>query len=401
MKRLIIALSLLVPFLVQSQINQWGGPDRNGIFKGENLWQNTIGDKPELLLTISGIGWGYGSPTVTESGIYIAGMIDTTGYIFKFTHDGKELWKYAYGREFNQKYLGSRATPTIEGDRLYYFGTFGDVVCLNATNGKEIWKINTFETYGGKLIKWGNTESPLLFNDILITTPGGEEFTLVGLNKNDGTLIWKIDLPGTTNSYCSPVLVEHNQKTLALVTLSDKMVMFDPTNGEIYLTHPTNQRRETNPMPPFYQNGQLFFTSGYGLGSVMYAINDTDRRLEPLWQNPEFDCKMSGLFCVDGLIYGTSDQKKQWIAISWKTGETIFTTRELKPGSFIMADNKFILFTDDGEVAVATPNSNGFEINKRFRVPAERVTMAFAHPVLYKKRLYVRYNNELWIYDAG
>ena len=400
MKQLLFALTLSLSSLLNAQVYQWGGVERNGIYNASPLWNKALNSQPVLLQTIEGIGYGYGSPTITDEGIFVAGMVDSTGYLFRFDHDGKLIWKVEYGKEFNTKYLGSRATPTIEGNLLYYFGTFGDVVCLNTTTGKVVWKTNTFELYGGKPIKWGYTESPLLFNDILINTPGGNNYTLVGLNKHNGTLVWKTNLPGSVNAYCSPVLIEHKNKTLAMVTLSDKFVLFDPNNGKVFLTHPTNQSRATSPMPPFYKNGQLFFTSGYGLGSIMYSINDAEQKLDTLWQSTEFDCKMSGMFCVNGIIYGTSDQKKQWIGISWETGKTIFNTRELKPGSFVLADNKFLIFTDDGEVAIATPTTNGFDINQRFRIPAEKVTMAFAHPVVYKNRFYIRYNSNIWIYSA-
>ena len=104
---------------------------------------------------------------------------------------------------------------------------------------------------------------------------------------------------------------------------------------------------------------------------------------------------------VDGLIYGTSDRKKQWVALDFETGQTIFTSRELKPGSFLMADQKFFIFTETGEVALAKPHKEGFTVISSFDIPVETVQYAFTHPVLYQGILYIRYRDQLWLYDVN
>jgi len=93
-----------------------------------------------------------------------------------------------------------------------------------------------------------------------------------------------------------------------------------------------------------------------------------------------------------------TDKRKIWAGIDIKTGETKFTSRDLKPGSFVLADDKFYMFSDVGEVALATPSKNGFNIVSKFNIPAENVKMAFAHPVIHNGILYIRYSNNLWLY---
>ncbi|WP_321286314.1 hypothetical protein [uncultured Sunxiuqinia sp.] len=46
-------------------------------------------DSLPIKQTYAGIGEGYGSPSITEEGIFIAGMCDSTGYIYHFKHDGE------------------------------------------------------------------------------------------------------------------------------------------------------------------------------------------------------------------------------------------------------------------------------------------------------------------------
>ena len=106
------------------------------------------------------------------------------------------------------------------------------------------------------------------------------------------------------------------------------------------------------------------------------------------------------MIVYEGTVFGVSDKRKQWVGVDLQSGETLFTSRDLKPGSLIMADDKFYMFSDVGEVALAIPSKNDFKIVSRFHIPEEPVTMAFAHPVVYNGILYIRYSNKLWLYKV-
>jgi hypothetical protein len=103
---------------------------------------------------------------------------------------------------------------------------------------------------------------------------------------------------------------------------------------------------------------------------------------------------------VDGTVFGTSDRKKQWVGIDVASGETVFTSRELKPGSFLMADQKFYIFTETGVVALAFPEKDGFTVRSSFKIPVQPATFAFTHPVIYEGILYIRYKENMWLYKV-
>ena len=44
-----------------------------------------------------------------------------------------------------------------------------------------------------------------------------------------------------------------------------------------------------------------------------------------------------------------------------------------------MADNQFLIFTEMGEVALATPAKEVFSVFSRFRIPVQPAQYAFAH----------------------
>ena len=127
------------------------------------------------------------------------------------------------------------------------------------------------------------------------------------------------------------------------------------------------------------------YSSGYGQGSALLKLNEHTGGMDTIYFNSDLDCKLSGLIPYQGTIFGTSDRKKQWVGVDLESGETIFTSRDLKPGSFLLADDKFFIFTETGEVALAIPGREGFSVvTSRFTIPVQPAQLAFAHPVLYR-----------------
>ncbi len=398
---LIYMLFILTSVSLFAQPFQFRGVERNGIYPDTDLLEEWPESGPELVNTFQDLGDGYSAPAITEEGLFIAGMYDSIGILKHFDHQGQLKWSYEYGKEFTFKYTGARGTPTIEGNRLYYSGTFGDAFCLNSEDGSLIWKKNIFDTYGGTPCKWGYTESPLIYEDLIILTPGGPSFNVVALDKSNGDLKWSVDLDSTKNAYNSPFLISHQGKDYFLLNTTEYLLMIEPGSGKVAFKHRITHGSNMHAISPLYDNGRIFNTTGYGVGAVLYEINDSEHRLDTLYFNRDLDCRLSGLMIVDGLIYGTSDRKKQWVALDFETGQTIFVSRELKPGSFLLADQKFYIFTETGEVALAKPHKEGFTVVSRFDIPVETVQYAFTHPVIYQGILYIRYRDQLWLYDVN
>ena len=395
----LLATIMFVPVLAQP--SQFRGADRNGVYPESGLLDEWPDAGPRLIATIPEIGDGFAAPAITDQGIFVAGMKESTGYMHHFNHRQELQWSVPYGKEFTFKYTGARSTPTLEGDRLYYSGTFGDAFCMDVKDGSFIWKKNIFQEFGGNEIKWGYTESPLIYEDLVILTPGGPGHNVVALDKLTGNLRWSASADSTINAYCSPMLINHNNQDYILLNTRDYLLIIYAKTGEIAYRHPIYESHTMHAVTPLYADGKIFYSSGYGEGSVLFAMNKAEKRLDTIYVNPDLDCKLSGLIMVDGTVFGTSDRKKQWVGVDFSSGETVFTSRDLKPGSFLLAENKFFIFTETGEVALAAPGPRGFSVISRFKSPAHPARYAFAHPVLFNGVLYIRYRGTLWLYDVS
>lgn len=188
---------------------QWQGPQRNAISKETGLLKEWPKDGPPLAWKIQGLGGGDGTPSIVAGRIYGMSHRGEDEIVWALSEkDGKEIWAVriapAFTTSWPQSKEGPSATPTIDGDRLYVMGLAGNVVCLQSADGKVIWQRNLMADFGGRMPMWSYRESPLVDGDKVICTPGGQETTLVALNKLTGETIWKSHVPGRAGESRNP-----------------------------------------------------------------------------------------------------------------------------------------------------------------------------------------------------
>ena len=162
----LIAL-ILVPADGAGNWPQWRGPKRDGVSTDTGLLTEWPTDGPKLLWEAKGAGRGYASVAITGGRIYTMGdklsedAEDTYATCFEEA-GGKLVWKTKLSAPYNggqPNWQGSRSTPTVDGDQIYYMTPQGDLVCLKTSDGKEVWRKNLVDDIGGKKDDpWGYSE---------------------------------------------------------------------------------------------------------------------------------------------------------------------------------------------------------------------------------------------------
>lgn len=236
-----IAVALIAFSLIGGAADwpQFRGPQRSGASQEKGLLQEWPKEGPRLLWQIKNIGEGYGTPAVIGERIY---LVSSSGVDNEFVQalsskDGKQIWTTTLGKVGNpdQKppYPKGRSTPTVDGAFLYVFSSDGDLACLEAKNGKLIWKKNVRTEFGGKAGIWAYAESPLIDGDAVVVTPGGSDATILKLNKKTGAIIWKSAIPGgDAAGYSSLAVVEADGRRQYVQFLEKGLVGADATTGQ-------------------------------------------------------------------------------------------------------------------------------------------------------------------------
>jgi outer membrane protein assembly factor BamB len=206
-----IALALAIAAFLQRSSSaqfdwpQWQGPARTAHSKETGLLKEWTKDGPSLAWKAKGLGGGDSTPSIAAGRIYGMSHRGSEEIVWALSEkDGKEIWAVkiapAQPQNWPQSKEGPSATPTVDGDQLYVMGLAGNVACLQVADGKVIWQRSLVADFNGRAPMWSFRESPLVDGDKLIVTPGGEEATMVALNKRTGETIWKSVVPDRVSS---------------------------------------------------------------------------------------------------------------------------------------------------------------------------------------------------------
>lgn len=395
--------------LFSQEIVEFRGINRTGHFNETGLLKEWPEDGPELLFEIEGIGKGYSHPIVAENKIFVTGIKeDTTDVISAYNFSGELLWETLYGRSWIRSYSDSRCTPTYQDGNLFLASGTGQVSCVNAKTGEIIWKVDAIEQFEGEIYKHGDAESPLIVNDKVVYTTGGEENTMVALNKTDGSLVWKTRSLGGAKSYASSALISHNGTQIIIVQTTKNIIGIAPSDGSVLWSydliqfHTKSQGQGAQANPPLYYNGDLFATSGYDHPGTMFSLSNDGKSIKLKWKNDTIDTHHGGVVLVAGNIYGSNWQhnsRGRWACVNWESGKTNWEEEWINKGSVIYADGMLYLYEEkSGNVALAEPSEKELKIISTFKVEKGEGPH-WAHPAIYDGKLFIRHGNVLMIYN--
>ncbi len=394
----LILISALALTNVFSQVDsEFRGPNRTGKYQAENLLKEWPDKGPKLLKSISGLGQGFTSPAVCEDRLYITGMIDTTGFLFAYNLTGKLLWKKPYGTEWTSNYPGSRTTPTVVGDKIYFTDAFGMVYCYNKS-GKQIWTVNMGKKFGFTTIDFGANESLLIEGDILYCTPGGPDVMIAVLNRHTGETIRKIKGNGQKSAHCSPFIINHGNKRILLTMTGQAVVGVDIEKDKILFQEELFNKWGHNPNPPIYKDGYLYIAT-YVAGAKLMKISEDGNSLKKVWENKLFDSEAEAAVEIDGYIYTGTGGTKTWYCIEMKTGKIMHSDKEfIGKSNVVFADGLLYTYNTKGYVSLINPNPKKLDIKGRFKMD-KGSKWHIAHPVIKDGKLYIRHGDVLNIYD--
>ncbi len=276
------ALMLSLPARVSNRAPndwpQWRGPNRDGISAERGLLKDWPASGPPLAWRATGAGEGYSSFATSNGRLYTMGARGDTEYVIAFDQaSGKRLWESAHGRRFsNDRGDGPRATPTIEGDRVYAYGASGDLSVLEAGTGKIIWTINVLKQFGGRNITWGLSESPLVLEDRILINAGGRGASVVALKKTDGSVIWRSqgDQPG----YSSAVVHKMGNITEAIFFTATRAMGVEVSTGRLLWSYGQVANNVANIATPIVQGNRVFVSSAYDTGGALLELTPDGSR---------------------------------------------------------------------------------------------------------------------------
>jgi outer membrane protein assembly factor BamB len=393
--------------VIKSQLYEWRGPGRTGIFNETGLLKKWPEGGPLRLWESAGMGDGYSSATVTEDAVYVTGRKDSSDVLTALTLDGKKKWETIYGKAWMTNHTGSRCTPTYYNGNLFLISGSGDIVCVGS-DGKIKWSKNHYKLYESSPLMFGISESPLVVDNMVIASPGGKKASVVAFNINDGKVIWEAEALEQGPQYVNPKLIGFAGKKMIITVMGTDIFAVNTKDGKILwkvnyaaINAATGRVMKNHAITPIYRDGYIMIANGYNWVALKLKLSADGNSAEVVWENRNFDPQLGGVVLLGDNVYGNNHMSKPvdtWVCVDWNTGKTLWTSKWYGKGSVISADDMLYLYEErSGHVALVKPDSEKLNIVSEFQI-AKGEGPFWAHPVIGNGKLYIRHGDILMVY---
>ena len=393
--RKLVAIASCVVLLIASCVwaqdwPQWRGTERDGKaggFDAPEKWPNELTQKWKLT-----VGTGDATPALVGDKLYVfarQGQDEVT--LCLNAKDGKELWRDKYAAQAvtgaAARHPGPRSSPAVAHGKVVTLGVGGVLSCLDADNGKLVWRKDPFP----KVVpKFFTSTSPIIVDQMAIAHLGGQgNGAIIAYNLADGNQKWTWAVEGP--EYASPALLTI-EGTKQIVTLTEKNIVAIATaDGKLLWQLPfAPESRAYNAATPIV-DGQTIIYTGAGRGTKAVKIEKQADKFTPreLWSNPDLAPQYNTPVLKDNLLFGLSDQGNLF-CIDAQTGKTAWTDSAKHGRGFaaiVSAGQVLLALPSTSELIVFNSDSKAYGEITRYKVAD---TPTYAHPVISGNRIFTK-----------
>jgi outer membrane protein assembly factor BamB len=379
------------------------------------------------------LGTGYCMPVVSDGRLFQFDRASDRARL-RCLHpaSGKLLWKFEYDSVFEDLYgydNGPRSSPVCDAGRVYIFGAEGMLHCLNAVDGKPIWKVDTAAEFGVIQNFFGVGSTPVIEGELLIALVGGspeqsksvppgrlDQVTgngsgIVAFDKRTGAVKYRIT--DELASYASPKLATIAGRRWCFAFARGGLVGFEPASGKLDFEFPWRAPllESVNASNPTVVDDLVLISETYGPGAALLRVqpgkasvvwSDRDRRrdkvLQTHWNTPVYH---------EGYVYASSGrhtENAELRCVELKTGRVAWSQDGLTRSSLLYVDGHFVCLSEDGTLRLLRANPKKYDpvagvvlVDKQpgenpfgFRPARLLKYPAWAAPILSHGLLYVR-----------
>jgi len=365
------------------------GPNRNSISPETGLNKNWSAQPPRERWRTLMSDDGYAGPAVANGKVFIINHEGDKDIVRALDlNSGKDIWIHTYADKSKPNYGFARATPTVEGGRVYTVSRFGVVHCLDEKTGKPIWVKDVVKAFNGQIPRWEMAWSPVIDGERLLVLPGGPGAALAVLNKNNGETVWKgggSDVPG----YATPVVATIAGKKQYILFTSKHLVGVDAANGNPLWKISWETKYDVNAATPLViAPNAVFITSNYARGCALIAVAGNNASIR--WENKELQSHFNSPILYNNHIYGISNDM---VCLDPQSGKALWRRAGFERGGLIIADGVIMALNGrDGDLVMVEASPTAYRELGRIKPLGGR---SWTAPILAQGKLIIRNKSTL------
>ncbi len=356
------------------------GPDGDNICKNAPPLAETWGEGGPPILWQVELGEGHAAPAVMGGRVYLLDYDEQAkaDAIRCFSlGDGREIWRRSYTISVKRNHGMSRTIPAVSEKYVVTIGPRCHVVCLDAVTGDFQWGLDLQREYGTKEPLWYAGQCPFIEDGRVILAPCGTEVLMMAVDCASGTPVWKTPNPrhwDMSHSSIVPMLIANKRMYVYCAVGGVTGVSAEPADaGAILWDLPWNAK-VIAPSPVPLEDGKILLTAGYGEGgmTIQVHLENGAFRAEVVEKHGPKDgiaCEQQTPIYHEGLLYAVMPKDSgalrcQFVcyqpdgAMLWSSGPSV----RFGLGPFLLANDRFYILNDEGELTMARANKDGFTV---------------------------------------
>lgn len=388
---------------------QWRGPTRTGHAGGARPLDALAKELKPLWKTPA--GGGHSGPVVADGKLV---FLDENG-TREVAHaldaaTGRPLWQVDYADVFRDEWgAGPRATPILDGDRVYIQSCNGELRCLRMADGGTLWRANFEQDFGVKFLgskanegtatRRGNNGSGALDGNRLVVPVGGTKgASLVCFDKHTGKVLWK---SGDDEAAYSSLMIGTLAGVKQVVAFTaDALLGAELATGKILWRVPLKTNAKRHAATPVLLGDRVIVNSHtFGLRCFEIAKDSGGLRATEAWANKELAINLATLVVVGDHLYGQG-ARSDLICVEARTGalqwsQTGFGAGKKDYASTIAVGDKLLVLTEGGQLLLLAADPSKYTELGRLQVCGN----TWSFPALADGKLYVRDARQLLCLD--
>lgn len=348
-------------------------------FRGENLGNMYNGDVkaarkwpeggPKELWSVD-VGEGYAGAAINNGNVYIIDYDQKNKRdsirCLSFD-DGSEIWRYSYPVKIKRFHGMSRTVPAVTDKYVVTLGPLCHLTCVDAITGEFKWMYNLVREFGTEVPLWYAGQCPLIEDGKVIVAPGGDDVLMMAIDCETGEIEWKTPNPNKWEmTHTSITPMEFAGKKMYVYSANGGVTGVDASDGSILWETDEWKMRTNVPSPLVVGDGRIFLCAGYGKGSMMLKLNDTDGKItaEPVFtlKAKVFGSEQHTPLFYGGYIYGVRIDSQMVCMdldgnIVWNsTSQHSFK----KLGPYMIAGDLMYIMDGSGKLTLAEATPTGY-----------------------------------------
>lgn len=350
---------------------QWRGVNRDGV------WHESagVGPFPADGLKVTWrvpVGRGWSSPVVAKGRVYVtdlelAAPVAWERMLCLEEGTGRRLWQHRYAAKYPEWAFapdagGPRATPLVEGGRVYTLGALGALFCLEVATGQVVWERDLEKDYQVPEFS-GITGSPLIEDDLLILNIYGKPGAcVVAFVKTTGEERWRA--LHDTFSYSTPAVLSAGGQRQLIVWSQEAVTALNPRTGEVWWREMVRTPGDMAVATPVFLEDRLY------AGGLMFQLDAKAPTATVLWPESRVATRRvlsntSTPLLRPGYLY-SARTTGQLVCLEAASGKVLWETNSvtsLKNGASIHlteTSDAVLLYTDQGNVIRARMSADGY-----------------------------------------